>query len=159
MQPAADAIAAEHGSVEIEADADTLYSMVSAIDRMGEWSPEATGGRWLDGGGPSVGSWFEGDNRDGEREWSRQCQVAEAEPGRAFTFVIDGMEANCTWWSYELEPTATGTTVTEYWWMVNKTPGMQAATPEQIAKRIEYTRATLIPGTLAALKTAAEQAS
>ncbi|MEL7156549.1 MAG: SRPBCC family protein [Actinomycetota bacterium] len=158
MQPTNDAIAAEQASIEIEAPPMAIYEMVTAIDRMREWSPEAVGGRWLDGGGPKVGDWFEGDNRAGEREWSRRCQVAEAEPGRAFTFVVGGIEANCTWWSYELEPTATGTRVTEHWWLVNKTPAMQEATPEQFAGRVELTRNSLLPDTLTALKASAESA-
>ena len=158
MQPADDSIVYEHASIDIDAPPDAVYRLVSSLERMGEWSPEAVGGRWLDGGSGQVGDWFEGDNRSGERTWSRECQVAEAEPGRAFTFVVGGLEANCTWWSYELEPAGDGTRLTERWWIVNKTPAMAAATPEQFAERVELTK-RMLGETLAGIKQTAEAAS
>ena len=33
----------------IAADPGALYDLVSDLCRMGEWSPEATGGRWVGG--------------------------------------------------------------------------------------------------------------
>lgn len=155
MQPGADAIAYEHASIEIDASPDVVYGLVSSLDRMGEWSPEAIGGRWLDGGTGKLGDRFDGDNRAGEREWTRECEVAEAEPGRGFTFVVGGVEANCTWWSYELEPSGNGTKLTERWWIVNKTPAMQAATPEQFANRVSLTK-SMLSDTLAGIKRTAE---
>ena len=155
MDKPPDAQAYHEVTVEIAAPPDAVYDLVSDLTRMGEWSPEAVGGQWLDGGSGRVGDWFEGHNRSGEREWQRECQVAEADPGRAFTFVVGGIEANCTWWSYELEPTATGTTLTERWWMVNKTPAMQAATEQQFADRVVLTR-SMLDTTLAAMKQTAE---
>lgn len=155
MLPPDDATAYEHASVDIGADPAAVYELVSSIERMGEWSPEAVGGAWLNGGSGQVGDWFEGHNRNADREWSRKCQVAEAEPGRGFTFVVGGVEANCTWWSYELEPIDGGTRLTERWWFVNKTPAMQAASPEQVTARIELTKSMLID-TLDAIKATAE---
>lgn len=155
MQPPDDAIAYEFASTLIEAPPDLVYGLVSDIERMGEWSPEAVGGQWLRGGTGVVGDWFEGTNRSGEREWSRECEVAEAEPGVGFTFVVLGVEANCTWWSYELESVESGTKLTERWWMVNKTPAMQAATPEQFAARVELTR-SMLGETIAGMKRVAE---
>ncbi len=37
-------------SREISASPEQLYSMVSDVTRMGEWSPENEGGEWLGGG-------------------------------------------------------------------------------------------------------------
>lgn len=155
MQIPEDATASVEASIDIEASPEAVYGMVAAIDRMGEWSPEASGGEWMDGGSGQAGDWFVGHNQVGEREWSRECQVAKAEPGSDFTFVVAGVEANCTWWSYEMEPSGAGTKVTERWWFVNKTPGLAGATPEQLAARIESTQPA-IEATLAALKVAAE---
>ena len=67
MQPAADAIHSQHASIEIDASPETVYAMVSDITRMGEWSPEAVGGRWVDGGTGQVGDWFVGENELPER--------------------------------------------------------------------------------------------
>lgn len=156
MRPTADAIHTHEASIEIAASPEQLYDMVSDISRMGEWSPEAVGGRWIDGGSGEVGDWFVGENETPDRSWERECEVAAAEPGRDFTFVVGGVEANCTWWSYELEPSESGTRVTERWWMVNKTPAMAAAPQEVYDQRIAYTE-TMMQQTLAALKAAAEQ--
>ncbi|MEM9610705.1 MAG: SRPBCC family protein [Actinomycetota bacterium] len=156
MRPGTDAIASHAVDIEIDAPPEQLYDMVSDITRMGEWSPESVGGRWLDGGTGRVGDWFVGANETPERSWERECEVAAAEQGRDFTFVVLGVEQNCTWWSYEFEPGAGGgTTVTERWWIVNKTPAMAAATPEQFAARAAHTE-TMMRDTLAALKRAAE---
>ena len=155
MQPPDDTIASESASVEIAAAPDVVYALVSDITRMGEWSPEAVGGAWLDGGTGNVGDCFAGHNRSAEREWTRECEVAEADSGRGFTFVVGGVAANCTWWSYELEPSGSGTKLTERWWIVNKTPAMATATQEQFAGRIELTK-SMLTETLHGIKAAAE---
>ena len=72
-----------------------------------------------------------------------------------FFLVVGGVEANCTWWCYERTPTPSGTQLTEKWWVVNKTPGLQAATPEQLQARFDMTQGS-IEATLAALKAVAE---
>ena len=157
MRPPSDAIASHTVHLEIDASPEALYDMISDIARMGEWSPESTGGRWLDGGSGAVGDWFVGSNETPERQWERECEVAAADRGRDFTFVVLGVEQNCTWWSYEFAPTDDEKTlVTQRWWIVNKTPAMQAATEEQFAARAAYTE-TMMRDTLAALQRAAER--
>ena len=48
------------------ADAIELYDLVSDLPRMGEWSPENTGGKWVNGAaGPVVGARFKGSNKSG----------------------------------------------------------------------------------------------
>lgn len=155
MQPPKERLVYRDASIDIAAPPEAVYALVSDITRMGEWSPENVGGEWADGGSGLVGDWFVGHNRTPDREWSRECQVAAAEPGRDFTFVVGGIEANCTWWSYEMAPVDGGTRLTERWWLVNKTPAMAAATPEQFATRVALTETMLIE-TLAAIKRAAE---
>ena len=55
MKAPTEAIHSQHASIEINASPETVYGMVSDITRMGEWSPEAVGGRWMDGGSGQVG--------------------------------------------------------------------------------------------------------
>lgn len=155
MQKPETVLAYREASIEIAAPPAVVYELISDLPRMGEWSPESIGGEWVDGGSGKTGDWFEGHNRSGEREWTRQSEVALAEPDRDFTFVVGGVEANCTWWSYELAPAGDGTTLTEKWWIVNKTPALQAATEEQVQARIDMTQGSL-EATLAAVKAAAE---
>lgn len=144
-----------HASIDIAAPPEAVYDLVSDLTRMGEWSPESVGGSWKDGGTGRVGDWFEGHNRAGEREWTRESEVAVADRARDFTFVVGGVEANRTWWSYELEPTATGTRLTERWWIANKSPALLEATDEQFQARVDMTRGS-IEATLAGVKATAE---
>lgn len=53
----------------IAAPASVVYDLVVDLPQMGEWSPECTGGRWLNSGGPRVGARFVGSNRTGRRHW------------------------------------------------------------------------------------------
>lgn len=101
-------------SLDIAAPPEVVYSLVSDITRMGEWSPECTGGRWLGGAsGPAVGARFKGTNKKRFR-WSTSSRVVAAEPGRRFAFERDRPPIfGVMRWSYDLEPTAAGTRVTE----------------------------------------------
>lgn len=155
MQVPDDAQAYKEASIEIATSPEAVYDLVSDLARMGEWSPESTGGEWKEGGTGQIGDWFIGHNRAGEREWTRESQVAVADRGREFTFVVGGVEENCTWWCYEMEPSGAGTRLTEKWWFVNKTPGLAAATEEQLQARIGATQGSL-EATVAAVKATAE---
>jgi Polyketide cyclase / dehydrase and lipid transport len=67
---------------------EAVYELVADITRMGEWSPENTGGEWLDGAtGPAVGARFKGRNKR-KASWTTTAVVTEAEPGRAFAFAV-----------------------------------------------------------------------
>ena len=98
----------------IAASAEQLWGMVSDITRMGEWSPENTGGAWVKGAtGPAVGARFKGDNQNGERTWSIVCEVTESEPGKRFAFDAMAGPIRYAKWSYDFEQTEAGTIVTE----------------------------------------------
>jgi len=93
-----------------------LYELVSDLPRMGEWSPENTGGRWIDGAtGPAVGARFEGTNQKGRTRWSTVATVAVAEPGHEFAFDVTVKRMKVARWGYRLEAAEGGTKVTEYW--------------------------------------------
>jgi hypothetical protein len=101
---------------EIQAPADELWAMVSDVTRMGEWSPEATGAKWLKGAtGPAVGARFTGRNRAGWRRWSTVGEIVECDPGSAFAFDVSAGPFKVARWSYRFEPTAGGTRVVEQW--------------------------------------------
>jgi hypothetical protein len=155
MKVPTDAQARHEASIEIGAEPEAVYDLVSDVCRMGEWSPENLGADWVDGGTGKLGDWFDRHNKVGEREWTRACEVARADRGIDFTFVVGGVEENCTWWSYEMEAINTGTRLTERWWLVNKTPGVQAMTPEEFQQRASYVETMLIE-TVAAIKVVAE---
>jgi uncharacterized protein YndB with AHSA1/START domain len=103
-------------SREIAAPPQQVWRLVSEMTRMGEWSPEATGGKWLKGAsGPASGARFKGTNRDGWKRWSTTCEVTECVPGERFAFAVTAGPAKVATWSYEIEPTDAGCRVTESW--------------------------------------------
>ncbi len=99
---------------EIAAPADQVWSMVSDVTRMGEWSPETTSCRWTKGAtGPAVGARFVGNNQIGKRRWFTSCKVVEATPGESFAFQVTSGPLKVATWSYRFEPTDTGCRVSE----------------------------------------------
>ena len=101
---------------EIAAPVHTVWSLVTDLPRMGEWSPENQGGEWLHGAtGPAVGAEFKGRNANGKRSWSTKVKVTECDAPRKFVFALMVGRSNWCDWVYEVEPTATGTRVTHSW--------------------------------------------
>lgn len=103
-------------SREIAALPGTVWKLVSDLPRMGEWSPEATGGRWKGGASrASKGARFAGHNRNGWRRWSTLATVVECNPGTSFAFDITSGPVKVARWRYDIEPTEHGCRVTESW--------------------------------------------
>ena len=103
-------------SRRIPASAEVLYDIVSDPARMGDLSPECTGGRWLDGAtGPAVGAKFDGHNRNGDNEWTTQGEIVECVPGERFVFHALARGFHFATWGYQIEPTENGCRVTETW--------------------------------------------
>jgi hypothetical protein len=99
------------------------WRLVTAIERIGQFSPECIDAKWVDGAsGPSEGARFEGTNRvvdeanDMEFIWVRPCTVIAAQPPERFAYTVgdryDGTAATC--WDTKIEPTATGCRITQH---------------------------------------------
>lgn len=98
----------------IKAPPEQLWEMVSDVTRMGSWSPETTSCSWLKGAsGPATGARFKGDNQNGSKSWSIQCEVTDCEPGKRFAFDAMAGPIRYANWSYDFEATDDGTLVTE----------------------------------------------
>ena len=105
-----------NSSIDIAAPPDVVYDLITDITRMGEWSPECYRCEWLDGATAAApGARFRGYNRLGPLRWQRTVVIDTAEPGRefAFTTVNDGAGREETRWRYTMEPSSTGTLLTE----------------------------------------------
>lgn len=141
----------------IEAAPEVVYDLVADITRMGEWSPENTGGEWLDGAsGPAVGARFKGKNKR-KGGWSTKCTVTAAERGREFAFDVGKGE---TRWRYQISPAGGGTDVVESFEIV-KEPGALGRWFTKMGTGLPWSEreADMVRGmetTLANLKSAAE---
>ena len=108
-------IAHDEVTLEIDAAPAEVYGLISDITRMGEWSPECIRCRWVKGStGPAVGARFRATNKGGRGPaWFNTPVVTVAETGREFAFHRSGPGIGSYTWRYVLDPTATGTRVTE----------------------------------------------
>ncbi|MGN6695240.1 MAG: SRPBCC family protein [Aquihabitans sp.] len=110
-------------TVHIDAPIAEVWSLVSDVTRIGEFSPETFEAEWLDGAtGPAVGARFRGHvkrNGKGPVYWST-CVVEVSEPEQEFRFsvLVKGDVINT--WGYRLAETKLGgTDVTEYFQLAN----------------------------------------
>lgn len=110
-------------SLRIEAPAEELYDLLTDVTAMGRWSPECTGGAWLDGAtGPAAGARFKGTNKRGVMRWTTHCEVTRAQRPEVFEWQVkeSGMI-----WGYRFEPDGPdgqATVVTEYRRQTRDTP-------------------------------------
>jgi hypothetical protein len=94
-------------TVEIQATPDVVWRVVSDLGRMPEFSPELRKAFVV--GKPGVGAIIIGINRRKAVIWPTTSKVVRWEPGQAVAWKT--RESGATW-VYELEATATGTSVT-----------------------------------------------
>ena len=129
-------------SREIAAPVDAVWSLVTDLPRMGEWSPENKGGEWAKGAtGPAVGAKFKGRNSNGKKSWSTTVEVNAFEPQRKFSFGLMVFGKNWCDWVYELEPIEGGCRVTHSW--IDHRSGLSAKLGQMVsgvADRAEHNR-------------------
>ena len=102
-------------SIDIDAPPERLYGMVSDLSRMGEWSPENQGGKWIGGAsGPTEGARFKSRNRNGWRRWSTKVTIVTANPPKEVAWESQSFGFKIALWRYRFEPNGSGgTRVTE----------------------------------------------
>ena len=94
--------------INIDAPVDKVWQLITDFSRMPEWSPQC---RMMKALGPlRPGTRTINLNRRNRLFWPTTSTVTEIVPQRKFAFRVN---TNNTIWSYELEPTATGTRVVE----------------------------------------------
>ncbi len=101
---------------QLSGSAEDAWALAADITRIGEFSPECVGARWIGPDrGAHVGARFEGTNRartaTGELIWVRPCTIVATDPGRCLGFVVgdrfDGTPA--THWLYQFARATPGT--------------------------------------------------
>jgi uncharacterized protein YndB with AHSA1/START domain len=134
-------------SVDIAAPPELVYDLITDVTHMGEWSPECYRCEWLEGANPpSIGARFRGYNRRGAYRWERTAVVDTAERGREFTFTTFNDRAGRaeTRWQYTMEPSPSGTVLTEsfqFLWcsLANRAAEMFIPRGRQVNRGIEET--------------------
>ena len=101
-------------SREIKAPASTVYAMVADLTRMGEWSPENTGAKWLGNAtAAKPGAKFQGTNKNGSKNWKTVGLVTAADADRLVEFKVKAGPLKVADWRYEIESVGDGCRVTE----------------------------------------------
>lgn len=95
--------------IDINAPVSKVWEVISDLRRMPEWSPQCRRMIVL-GGPPRAGSRTINLNRRGLMFWPTTSRITEFVPEKKLAFQVN---ENGTVWSYELEPTDTGTRVVE----------------------------------------------
>ncbi|WP_067852084.1 SRPBCC family protein [Nocardia shimofusensis] len=95
-------------TVDIIAPPERVWRVVSDLDRMSEFSPTTRRMKTL--GTPKAGAWTVNWNKKGWKVWPTSSRIVSYDPERELAF---RMNENGTTWSFTLEPTATGTRLTQ----------------------------------------------
>jgi len=95
-------------TIHIDAEPDQVWRVVSHLQRMPEWSPQCRRMRLL--GTLREGARTINMNRQGRKFWPTISKIVRFEPNRAIAFRT---VTNNSTWSFEIIPTATGSTLTQ----------------------------------------------
>ena len=141
--------------IEINAPVSKVWALVSDVSRMPQWSPQC---RIMKALGPvRPGTRTVNLNRRGMLFWPTTSVITDVIPERKFAFRIP---INTTVWSYELEPTATGTRLTETRNAANGVTALSAGITKAALGGIEPFEKELLEGmnlSLQRIKAAAER--
>lgn len=141
--------------IEINAPVAKVWSLVSDVTNMPKWSPQC---RVMKALGPvKPGTRTLNLNRRGMLFWPTTSVITEVVPERKFAFRIP---LNTTVWSYELEPTATGTRLIETRHAENGVTALSKAATNAALGGMDTFERELIEGMqqgLARIKAAAER--
>lgn len=140
--------------IEINAPVAKVWSLVSDVNNMPKWSPQC---RVMKALGPiKPGTRTVNLNRRGMLFWPTTSVITEVVPERKFAFRIP---INTTVWSYELEPTATGTRLVETRHAENGVTAVSTAITKAALGGVDTFETELLEGMnqgLARIKAAAE---
>ena len=98
----------------VDAAPDVVWGLVTDVGRMGEWSPENQGGRWLgDVTGPAPGARFSAWNERRGHRWETTSTVTACEPGKRFAFAVNDPDDPAATWSFDLAAEDGGTRISQ----------------------------------------------
>jgi uncharacterized protein YndB with AHSA1/START domain len=98
-------------SVVSSAPPEALWELVSDPASPARFSPELVEARFVDGGPPRLGAEIEGRNENGTFTWTTRSTVVACDEPTSFSWATGGVETPGATWSFELEPSGTGATL------------------------------------------------
>lgn len=148
--------ASAHATVDVGADAQTVYRLITDLPTLAELAEETSAMRWKNSDSARPGAVFVGRNRNGWHRWSTVCTVTAAEAGRVFAFDVQRFGIPVAHWRYDVADTPSGCRVTESTWdrrpgWFKKTAGLVTGVGDR-----ETANARNIAATLRRLKARAE---
>ena len=126
----------------VRASAGAIYATVSDLPRSGEWSPECTGGRWIQGEPGTIGAIFQGENLRADDvvawapvvrgRWTTRAQVLAARPAQTFSWAMlnSAGTAQDSVWSFDCHPLEGGCRLVHSFRMGDPTEGIRGITAE-----------------------------
>ena len=112
--------------VDVAAPPEAVWRVLTDPARIPEWSHECCDVELLDPRPVGLGFRFRGRNRAGRNRWSRMCTVFRCDENTDFAYLTSGGPGDATAWHFRLEPTATGTRLTQAYRIVSM-PAWQSA--------------------------------
>jgi len=112
-------------NILIEEPPESVWLVISDVERTGEWSPECRRCRWLDGTDrPVVGGRYRGSSRNGWRRWSTTSTITTAVPGVELQWDVTYFRRPVARWRFHLAALSGGGTRLEEtvedrreWWL------------------------------------------
>ncbi|MEZ5091030.1 MAG: SRPBCC family protein [Micropruina sp.] len=140
--------------IEIDAPVSKVWGLISDLNNMPRWSPQC---RLMKALGPvRPGTLTLNLNRRNNLFWPTTSRIVEVIPERKLAFRVP---INNSVWSYELEPTATGTRVVETRHAENGVKALSTMTVNSVLGGVPQFEKELLAGmntSLARIKAAAE---
>lgn len=98
-------------SIHIDAPLESVWTLVSDVCRMPEWSPQVDSTRLRDGfDSVALGAQFTNRNSIDDLVWTTHAEVVRFEPDHEFAFRV---EENWVIWSFTVAPDGSGTLLTQ----------------------------------------------
>ena len=141
--------------IDIDAPVDKVWTLVSDLSRMPQWSPQCRVMKTL--GPVRQGTKTINLNRRGRMFWPTTSVVTEVIPEKKIAFRVN---QNNTVWSYELEPTDSGTRLVESRHAENGTTAFSNMSINAMMGGVPSFERELVEGmnaTLSRIKAAAER--
>jgi hypothetical protein len=141
--------ASVEAEVTIDADADTVYRLITDLPTLASLAEENEAMEWRKGEAARAGAVFKGHNRSGSHRWSTTCTVTEAEPSRVFAFDVRYTVLPIAHWRYDIVPAeGRGCQVIERTWdrrpgWFSKTAWVATGVRDRDAANAEHIKLTL----------------